>query len=134
MKYSTDVALMFGIKEPADNLLVHSEARGKFCARNSGLKHGIAQGCFRGKKRIEGNKGITIRVRGFRYPLTTHEITRYGFSKAVFGFGKGFLTSLSISGRAGEIGKLNKKKTGFIARHIIGKAVGAHLKSSFVSP
>jgi hypothetical protein len=66
MKHSTDVALMLGVKEPADNLLVYSKARGKFRARNSGLKHGIAQVRFRGKKRIEGNEGITIRVREFR--------------------------------------------------------------------
>ena len=57
MKHSADVALMFGIKQPADDLLIYAKTGGKLRARNPGVEHGVVQSSFRGKERVEDNKG-----------------------------------------------------------------------------
>src|SRR5512137_846256 len=108
MKYSPDMALMLGIKQSADNLLIHAKTGGKFSARNPGVKHGVIQGRFRRKKRVECNKDITISICRLRDALAAHKVAGYGFGEAICGFNKGFFLCLSVSGRAGEIRKFNK--------------------------
>jgi hypothetical protein len=49
VKNSADVALMFGVKQPADNLLIHTKTGSKVRPRNPGIQHCVIQGRFRGK-------------------------------------------------------------------------------------
>jgi hypothetical protein len=134
VKHCADMALMFGIKQSADDLLINAKTSGKLGARKAGVKHGVVQGRFHGQKRIESNKGIATTTSRLRYALTTQEVPGYGFGEAIFCFNKGFFRCLSVSGRAGEIGKFYKIKTILVTCDGIRIAVSAHRKSSFVRP